>query len=347
MSPTKKRPIKKIIIKNQSFSLDSYNSLPKLNTLKKYCKRNDFYCIGGNISFNNNQYYSDLFNYKDNKNDNNITNEQIDMESADIKIKKLAKDLNLFQNDKKDKIISFNKILNNNVDEGNNNILPIINNDNSYNNSPKRKARVFSGTNSPRLYSGIVISDSEKLILRKNLNNLKIDNLSFPSFLNNRFKIKKESTPLSQKEKDSFLYKNIFHYFDEKKYPTILKKYINNKINLCYAENEKQFENKIIQMNENNKKKGKSVIFKLGKGEAENKADSLQGRIEFIKKVVDYAYSDIMIHKIKSKSYMEKRGIKEKNLEQLKKERELKEKLRLKKYYKDCLLHDSIKIQKI
>ena len=346
LTPTKKKPIKRIVIKNPSCSSDINNSLPKLNMHKKCYKRNDFYCIDGNFSFNN-KYYSDLLSLLDNKNDNNISNEKNDMENVDIKIKKLAKDLKLFPNDKYDNDKSIYNGLNKNIDEGNDHLLPAIV---SYENSPKSNNCPNAP---PRLYSGIVLSESEKLVMKKNLNKLNtnklnIKKLNVPSFLSNKHQIKgKEFSSLSQMKKDNFLYNNIFRNFDEKKYPSILKRYINNKINICYAENEKQFENRIIQMNENNRKMGKSVFFKLGKGEVENKADSLQSKVEFIRKIVDHAYSDIMICRIKKKNDMEIKIIKEKSSEKLRKERELKEKLKLQKYYKSFLLHDSIKIQKI
>ena len=137
-------------------------------------------------------------------------------------------------------------------------------------------------------------------------------------------------SPLYNKERDNFLYKNIFYYFNNKKYPKIMKKFLNNKMNICYAENEKQFEKRIIQINEINRKRGKT-IHKISKGETEQRAASLQHRVEFIKKIFDYAYPNILIYKIKNKNNMEKREIKENNLKNLLKEKELKEKLKMNK----------------
>ena len=339
LSPRIIKP-KKLIIKNASFNIDNNNLLPKLNFNRRYANNNsDIYYMRGDFSLNN-KYFSDMVSFENNnKENNNICNEKEDMETADIKIKQLAKDLNLFQNDKNDK--------KNILDDGVNNLLPSINSDNSSIFNSNRQSRIPPGTPRVPINSGKCMNNLENCGFSKILNKRSINRLNSPS-LSQRFNIKRRMnmSPLCNKERDNFLYKNIFYYFNNKKYPKIMKKFINNKMNICYAENEKQFEKRIIQMNEINRKRGKT-IHKISKGETEQRAASLQHRVEFIKKIFDYAYPNILIYRIKNKNDMEKREIKENNLKNLMKEKELKEKLKIQKYSKSSLLHRSIIIRKI
>ena len=353
LSPRIKR--QKKYIRNTSFISDNNNLLPKLTLDKKNINKNRIYYLGGNLSFNN-IYYSDLINIntnkkeKENEKENNKSNGKEDMISADIKIEQLAKDLNLFQYNKNNKNVYLNNDLsndNNFSDDEYTNALPNINSDNMSNINSKPQSRISSGTPHSRNYSGKIKNDANNNInkyLNKKINN----RLLSPSYFLEKFNIEgtKVMSPLCQKARDIFLYKKIFYYFSGKKTPTIMKKFINNKLNLCYAENEKQFEKKIIQINQNNIKKGKNIIHKVGKEETEKKASDIQKRVEFMKKIFDFAYPDILIWKIKNKCDMEKREIKEKNMQNIIKERELKEKLKIKKY-KNSLFRDSIIIKKI
>ena len=333
---------KKLLIKNKSVNI----IMPKLNLLKKNISKdeNRFYYLGRDFSFNN-KYYSDLIN------ENYKSNEKEDMESADIKIEQLAKDLNLFQNKKiyNNFRLNFDSLNKNKISEDEyNNILPAINSDNTNIVHSNSQSRLSSGTPRSRLYSGKFTNHTEIYGNNRYLNKPKVNRLSSPSFLIERYNIEGTNvmSPLCEKAREIFLYKKIFYYFGGKKIPKIMKKFINNKYNLCYAENEKQFEKKLIGINESNRKKGKLVYHKVGKAETEERAASLQHRVEFIKKIFDYAYPDILIYKIKNKSEMDKKEIKENKLKMLNRARELKEKLKIKRY-KNSLVHDSIIIKKI
>ena len=345
INPKIKRP-KKLIIKNKSFKLD-INTLPKLNLKKKNINKNGIYYIGGNFPLNK-KYISDLIseNNKDNKNNE----EKTDMETADIKIEQLAKDINLFQNERKYRNYSLNNDSsnkNNFTDDEYNNVLPLIKSDNSTNLNSKSISRISSGIPRSRLYSGKFTNNTDILDSNKNLNKKNFKRIISPSNISERFNIigTNVMSPICQKARDIFLYKKIFYYFGGKKVPHIMKKFINNKLNICYADNEKQFEKKLIQINAENKRKGKFVYHKVGKAETEKRAASMQKRVEFIRKIFDYAYPDILICKIKNKSDMDKREIRENKIRLLKKQRELKEKLKIKKYKSS--LHDSIIIKKI
>lgn len=103
---------------------------------------------------------------------------------------------------------------------------------------------------------------------------------------------------------------------------------------------------KIMQINEQNKRKGKYVYHKVGIGETEKRAASIQHRVSFIKKICDYAYPDILIWQIKNKSDMHNREIKENKLKILIRKKELEQKLREKRF-NNYLFQDSIIIKKI
>ena len=346
ITPKIKRP-KKLIIKNKSFKLD-INTLPKLNLKKKNINKNGIYYIGGNFSFNN-KYISDLISENNNYNKNN--EEKTDMETADIKIEQLAKDINLFQNERKYRCISYNyNSANKNSfsDEEYKNILPIINSENSSNRYSNSQSRISSGNNRSRLFSGKLTNHTDLYGSNKYLNKQRISRIISPSPLSDRYNIfgTNVMSPICQRARDIFLYKKIFYYFGGKKAPKLSNKFINNKFNICYAENENQFQKKLIQINYDNKKRGKAVYHKVGKAETEKRAASMQHRVEFIKKIFDYAYPDILICRIKNKCDMDKREIKEVKRKNLMKKKELEEKLRIKKY-KNSLFHDSIIIKKL
>ena len=296
-----------------------------------------------------NKYISDLIS--ENNNDNKNNEEKTDMETADIKIEQLAKDINLFQNERKYRRIGFNyNSANKNSfsDEEYKNILPIINSENSSNRYSNSQSRISSGNPRSRLYSGKLTNHTDLYGSNKYLNKQRINRIISPSLSSDRYNIfgTNVMSPICQRARDIFLYKKIFYYFNGKKAPKVSNKFINNKFNICYAENEKQFQNKLIQINYDNKKRGKAVYHKVGKAETEQRAASMQHRVEFIKKIFDYAYPDILICRIKNKCDMEKREIKEIKRKNLMKKKELEEKLRIKKY-KNSLFHDSIIIKKL
>ena len=346
LTPKIIRP-RNMLIRNKSFNLVNNLQLPKLNLKKTNINNNRIYYIGGDFSYKN-KYFSDLINK--NKNDNNKCDEKNDMETVDIKIEQIAKDINLFQNERKNRNYSLNydsSNKNNFTDDEYNNVLPLIKSDNSTNLNSKSISRISSGIPRSRLYSGKFTNNTDILDSNKNLNKKNFKRIISPSNISERFNIigTNVMSPICQKARDIFLYKKIFYYFGGKKVPHIMKKFINNKLNICYADNEKQFEKKLIQINAENKRKGKFVYHKVGKAETEKRAASMQKRVEFIRKIFDYAYPDILICKIKNKSDMDKREIRENKIRLLKKQRELKEKLKIKKYKSS--LHDSIIIKKI
>ena len=357
LSPRIKK-INKAVIKNiHNLNLENNknNSYGNFDTKNESRNNQGAYYMGVDLP-ENNRYFSDLIYQDELKNVNDTNKEKEDMETVDNKIYQLAKDLKLFQNNKYNRSMDLKKNYSNgdllcnkkSLDEGYINVLPKINSLNSVNISSNfsPRIRVPSGIQSAREYSSKHINDSYNINPINNfLYRKKINRLNSPrNFISKRNII----SPLSKKEKDNFLYNKIFAYFGPKKMPNIMKRFLDNKLNICYAEDEKQFEKKIIEINENNRIKGKSVNHKIGKSESELRASSLQKKIEFIKQVCDYAYPDIVINKIKYKSDFDKRIIKENALNKLIKEKKiLNKKIKANSYIRNIWIQNSVNIQRV
>jgi hypothetical protein len=357
LSPRIKK-INKTVIKNiHNLNLENNknNSYGNFDTKNESRNNQGAYYMGVDLP-ENNRYFSDLIYQDELKNVNDTNKEKEDMETVDNKIYQLAKDLKLFQNNKYNRSMDLKKNYSNgdllcnkkSLDEGYINLLPKINSLNSVNISSNfsPRIRVPSGIQSAREYSSKRINDSYNINPINNfLYRKKINRLNSPrNFISKRNII----SPLSKKEKDNFLYNKIFAYFGPKKMPNIMKRFLDNKLNICYAEDEKQFEKKIIEINENNRIKGKSVNHKIGKSESELRASSLQKKIEFIKQVCDYAYPDIVINKIKYKSDFDKRIIKENALNKLIKEKKiLNKKIKANSYIRNIWIQNSVNIQRV
>ena len=144
--------------------------------------------------------------------------------------------------------------------------------------------------------------------------------------------------PLNDKAKDIFLFKKIFNFYEPKNQTKIKNKSFDNKLNLLYSENEKQFEDKIS-------KHGK--ILNSGKTNIENKISHINHRMKLIKNILDYSFPDILIYRIKNKYKMDKNDIDEKNIKKFLQQNDLKEKLRKKLISKQNNLLESLKIEKL
>ena len=358
LSPRKKKTNKTIIKNLHNLNLEnnidnSYDNFGIKNKGRNSQSQGAYY-IGIDLP-ENNRYFSDLIFQDELKNANDINKEKEDMESVDNKIYQLAKDLKLFQNNRYNRNMNFKKNYSNgdflcqkkSLDEGYINLLPKINSLNSVNISSNLspRTRVPSGVQSAREHSSKDINDSYHFTpINKFFYPKRINRLNSPR----NFIIKSNIiSPLSKKEKDNFLYNKIFAYFGPKKMPNIMKRFLDNKLNICYAEDEKQFEKKIIEINENNRIKGKSVNHKIGKSESELRASSLQKKIEFIRQVCDYVYPDIVINKIKCTSNFDKRIIKENALNKLIKEKKiLNKKVKANSYIKNIWIQNNVNTQR-
>ena len=105
-------------------------------------------------------------------------------------------------------------------------------------------------------------------------------------------------SPFCDFARDHYLYKKIF-YYQEKKKNLKSDKFLDNKLNIIYAENEKQYKQNLIKLNEIYKKIGKNKTYKLEPPQSESKLRALKKRVEFMKRIVDYTYPNMVLTKIR------------------------------------------------
>ena len=350
------------IIKNKRYIFDK-KIVPRTKSDFSFCD------LGKNL-FEHNKYLVDMMTNKKNENNETIEektmkekkdwedikekfnknieeyNNKKNIENNEKRIEQLAKDLNLFQNDKLFPIINMRK----NSSFSNNNLLLSTLNISEVNNTTfnyNHNSKVSTRTQSPKNNSGKKINNLNKSIINKfnfdknkihDMLNKKESNINKISPKENKNEIKNLYSPLNDKSKDIFLFKKIFYFCEPKCKTKVKNKSFDNKLNLLYAENEKQFEEKIS-------KQGK--ILNLGKTDLENKISDIKHKVKFMKKIFDYAFPDILIYRIKNKSKLNKSEIEEKNMSKIIKQNDLKEKLRNKLISKQNNLLKSIKIEKL
>ena len=101
--------------------------------------------------------------------------------------------------------------------------------------------------------------------------------------------------------KDEFLYKKIFHYNTiNRKKKTI--NVIDNKLNIFYSENLFQYNQKLSRINDMLSKKGKPMIHLGVERNSQNNMDRMIKKIQFIKKIVDYVYPNMVLYKVKQEN---------------------------------------------
>jgi hypothetical protein len=98
--------------------------------------------------------------------------------------------------------------------------------------------------------------------------------------------------------KDMYLYKKIFFYADKKKKIKSEHK-LDNKLNIIYSEDENQYRQNLHKLNSIYKLLGKKKIYNIELSQSENKVKFLQEKVDFMKRIVDYAYPNMVLKKIK------------------------------------------------
>ena len=162
------------------------------------------------------------------------------------------------------------------------------------------------------------LGDDKKAKIKSNekmkLLNEKDKNL--PIYLREKYNIKGTNiiSPFCIKARDESLYKRIFYTYFQK--PIIAKKKgIDNKLNIIYDENEEKFNKKIKRINEKLKKEGKKEKNGRFPNSVEYKLAKIEHKIKFIKKIVDYAYPEMVLTKLREENkILENSRNKSKNL---------------------------------
>ena len=261
--------IPKSVSKTFASKLNDRNKIIYLD-MKNIKKNNNYsnYYVSGNLFHND--YITDFISGKCKiicKDKNEIKKDQ--MKETDNKIEELVKSLNIYPNktlnkSQSQKLIDTEKTIDN--DKIN---INIINENNNNNNND--------------------------LIKKKNIKN---------SFKNGKkaekFLIKGTNiiSPFCDFARDHYLYKKIFYYSEKKK--NLKSDYcLDNKLNIIYSENEKQYKQNLIKLNEIYKKLGRNKVYNLEPSESENKLRGLKKRVEFMKRIVDYTYPNMVLTKIR------------------------------------------------
>lgn len=148
----------------------------------------------------------------------------------------------------------------------------------------------------------IKIKKHNKTININTTENKKKDKI-LPIFLREKYNIKGTNiiSPFCIKARDEFLYKRIFYTYFEKP-PDTKKIGVNNKLNIIYAESEEKFKKKIYNLNRKFRKQGKKEKNAICPNSVENKLNGIKNKIRFMKKIVDYAYPETILTRLREEN---------------------------------------------
>lgn len=104
-------------------------------------------------------------------------------------------------------------------------------------------------------------------------------------------------SPFCDFSRDNYLYKKIFYYSDKNK--KLKSDSLDNKLNIIYSENENQYKQNIIKLNDLYKKMGKNKYYSLEPSQSETKLKTLKYRVDFMKRIVDYTFPNMVLTKIR------------------------------------------------
>ena len=162
-------------------------------------------------------------------------------------------------------------------------------------------------------------------------------NKQLPLYLREKANIKGTEilSPFCKEARDEFLFNKIFNH-GRRHIPKRFE-FINNKLNIFYAENENQYIKKLQKYNDKLKLRGKKIMHEIGPTKDQLKLNRIKTSLSFIKKIFDYSYPNMILSKVrKSGKYSDKRTLTQNNIPPYKRA-ELLEKKRndiLEKYLK-------------
>ena len=117
-------------------------------------------------------------------------------------------------------------------------------------------------------------------------------------------------TEQSKRKQNEFIYKQIFK--EKGLFRRRDKKYIDNKINIDYAETEKAYEMRLAKRNKKLRSLGKPIRHQNKSSYIEDKLSNIKGKINFMKGVIDYTYPGMVVKKIKEIDKAIKENVREK-----------------------------------
>ena len=139
----------------------------------------------------------------------------------------------------------------------------------------------------------------------------KNETIKLPDFLKNEFNIKgtKILSPFCLKARDNFILKKFTQYFDDKNNLKSDTKYINNKLNIIYAEDEDAYNMKLALLNKKLNMQGKIDKYQIGFSPSEKLLRDMEKKVTFMKNIVEYAYPNTALMRMRipeSKKYFMK-----------------------------------------
>ena len=283
-------------IKNNRNSFKTNHRFNITDTNWEKSKNNNGYYVSGYLPYNS-KYIVDQINSKFQKSNistgfiSNSLNNESEMETNDKKIENLAQKLNL-KHIKEYIPIEFNN---------NNNAI-------TFNNG------FFNGMN---IVYTPQSNDKHNILTDRGIsysNGYNFIPSNLPSYLKDKYNINGTNilSPFCIKARDQFLYKKIFYDLAPIKIAKC-KGVVDNKLNIIYADNEYQFEDKVYKINKKMRKLGKKLVNPTQPNSEEENLIKVQKKIQFIKKIVDYAYPNMVLARVREEK---KKLNKHKSLEQ-------------------------------
>ena len=108
-------------------------------------------------------------------------------------------------------------------------------------------------------------------------------------------------SPFSLQSRKEFFYKKIFFNYINQQKKKMQEKFkpIDNKLNINYAENIEQYNEKLEKKNLIFLKEGKKIKHKVGENYCEKQTKKMNHSTNFIRCIIDYAYPDMILYKTK------------------------------------------------
>ena len=150
-----------------------------------------------------------------------------------------------------------------------------------------------------------------KNIENENSKNDSLEKIALPDYLKNEFNIKGTNilSPFCIKARDSYILKKFSKYFDARNSLKSDNKYINNKLNIIYAENEDAYNMKLTLLNKKLNEQGKIDKYQIGFSPSERLLRDMEKKVSLMKKVVEYAYPNTTLMRMRvpeNKKYFKK-----------------------------------------
>ena len=144
----------------------------------------------------------------------------------------------------------------------------------------------------------------------KNKSNIE-NHKKLPDYLKHKFNIKGYNilSPFCMKARDSFIFKKFNRDINDKNNLRSDNKYINNKLNIMYAENEEAYYKKLALLNRKLIKKGKIDKYHIGVSPTEQLLRDMEKKVTLMKNIVEYAYPNTTLMRMRiseSKKYFKK-----------------------------------------